>query len=568
MSISKIKEIKIREEDGSYSEPIPIGADIVNIDNGEETLDVTLNTLNAKIAKSSEPPRMVDSMNEMIDTNKMYVYSQSGTIYYYQESKNTWIDSKITYVPNLVSYLGRKTTNQVYPADCSETGYYYLGSATEKPTGWPSEVNAGQILHFEGTTYQQTWELLIPYGNGNSDEVKCLYFRSKDYQNGAYYPWAKIDASTEHFLSQIKNFRIMGIYRDSQDSLGTIFTQEEFDNATNGIYFLSSSHRVNGYPFPAGLLICATASIYTQHETKTYQIAIPYEGTTVQNYNVKIRNRINKENNWTSWRNVFNLPEVEKDNTIQYDSSIDSYYIKFGDAACQFRHQTGTQWDIYHPMEFSLRGIKFSAFSGQDFTGPIREQGAADFVSGVHGDEIDTKMIIYADGKEINKDTLATNIIEFNSLAIYKESNVYSDTDKTQLIANRFLHYIFTKNKLNIHNKFKFVKEVTISNSCVTGLGSVYDDCMQGQWMNGIAEMYDTSQVYPSSHDNTMGRIYLNNGILEIRCIEGWTETSRGYIAHFINEPRPRHKIYLLDTTPHTYNTGDVLKGASEIQFY
>lgn len=32
MSISKIKEIKIREEDGSYSDPIPMGADAINID--------------------------------------------------------------------------------------------------------------------------------------------------------------------------------------------------------------------------------------------------------------------------------------------------------------------------------------------------------------------------------------------------------------------------------------------------------------------------------------------------------------------------------------------------------
>lgn len=45
MSISKIKEIKIREEDGSYSDAIPIGADAENIDYNDTTVRAELDKL-------------------------------------------------------------------------------------------------------------------------------------------------------------------------------------------------------------------------------------------------------------------------------------------------------------------------------------------------------------------------------------------------------------------------------------------------------------------------------------------------------------------------------------------
>lgn len=47
MSIQKIKEIKIREENGSYSDPIPLGADAKNIDmeNGKNVEEIVDNLI-------------------------------------------------------------------------------------------------------------------------------------------------------------------------------------------------------------------------------------------------------------------------------------------------------------------------------------------------------------------------------------------------------------------------------------------------------------------------------------------------------------------------------------------
>lgn len=46
MAITKIKEIKIREEDGSYSDPIPMGADSSNIDYKDSNVENELDKLN------------------------------------------------------------------------------------------------------------------------------------------------------------------------------------------------------------------------------------------------------------------------------------------------------------------------------------------------------------------------------------------------------------------------------------------------------------------------------------------------------------------------------------------
>lgn len=127
MSISKIKEIKIREEDGSYSDPIPMGADAINIDtaNGSnlETDLININnkfiekdtqisnlenkdiTLNSKIddninnlqnqinGLASGSPLVANSIEEMTDTTRVYVNITDG--YWYYWSGSAWTKGDI-----------------------------------------------------------------------------------------------------------------------------------------------------------------------------------------------------------------------------------------------------------------------------------------------------------------------------------------------------------------------------------------------------------------------------------------------------------------------------------------
>lgn len=99
----KIKEIKIREDDGSYSDAIPVGVDAINadmsdgisvekaitdlrggfsnLDSGIENLDIRINAL------SNLTPIPVNSIEKMTDTSKTYVNTIDGYWYYYD---NTW----------------------------------------------------------------------------------------------------------------------------------------------------------------------------------------------------------------------------------------------------------------------------------------------------------------------------------------------------------------------------------------------------------------------------------------------------------------------------------------------
>lgn len=109
MSIKKIKEIKIREDDGSYSDPIPMGADAINVDtlNGSN-LEQDLININNSLSNNenkiisvdnkvnglaSGSPLAASSISGMTDTTKIYVNTTDGHWYYY--NNNQWNDGGI-----------------------------------------------------------------------------------------------------------------------------------------------------------------------------------------------------------------------------------------------------------------------------------------------------------------------------------------------------------------------------------------------------------------------------------------------------------------------------------------
>ena len=115
MSISKIKEIKIREEDGSYSDPIPMGADAINIDykdtNVENELDKLNNENNSKATRinnlekedidlqnqikslaSGSPKGSYMTVSELINANPntgVYIIQENGHIYSWTKNQSS-----------------------------------------------------------------------------------------------------------------------------------------------------------------------------------------------------------------------------------------------------------------------------------------------------------------------------------------------------------------------------------------------------------------------------------------------------------------------------------------------
>ena len=87
--MDKLKYIQIENEDGSLSENIPIGAEAINIETagGGSNLEADLASINANLTQKttqinnlenktdalSMAPIPVNSVSDMIDTNKIYL---------------------------------------------------------------------------------------------------------------------------------------------------------------------------------------------------------------------------------------------------------------------------------------------------------------------------------------------------------------------------------------------------------------------------------------------------------------------------------------------------------------
>ena len=102
--MDKIKEIRIREKDGSLSDILPIGADARNVEmaNGNSVEDeinnkaskVELKTLETKVNNMVDiTPIPVSSFEEMTDTSKIYVNTTDGHWYSYNGTE--WVDGGV-----------------------------------------------------------------------------------------------------------------------------------------------------------------------------------------------------------------------------------------------------------------------------------------------------------------------------------------------------------------------------------------------------------------------------------------------------------------------------------------
>lgn len=112
MAISKIKEIKIREDDGSYSDPIPMGANASNVDTSDgltvqEKLDSQNATLSSHTNKINNLEQLVQGLvsgstkgsyatvSTLVSANPetgVYVIKENGHIYSWTKNGSKAID--------------------------------------------------------------------------------------------------------------------------------------------------------------------------------------------------------------------------------------------------------------------------------------------------------------------------------------------------------------------------------------------------------------------------------------------------------------------------------------------
>lgn len=161
--MDKLKYIKLENEDGSYSNSIPLAVDSNHVDVGGNTLtdelankaNITevnnnINNLNSQINKiASGSPLVADSVNSMTDTNRVYVNTTDGYWYWYNgiswnigglyQSAGIADNSIYEYQLNN-SVLSRKTTEKPFTYDSISQGLIQDDGHIASEATWVSYI--------------------------------------------------------------------------------------------------------------------------------------------------------------------------------------------------------------------------------------------------------------------------------------------------------------------------------------------------------------------------------------------------------------------------------------------
>lgn len=229
MAISKIKEIKIREDDGSYSDAIPIGADAINIDYENDS------------TVSSE----LDKLNNDNDINKTNIQNNATNI----ELQKTRID-------NLASLDEGSTTGDAELIDgrigYNNVNYKSIGDAIrdqissihkiidigdEKLEDISLEITENQNQYINGNIYNNEY---VCMGKANVIPGEEIIFTGKSQQN--------VDCPAIAFYDENNNF----ISKDFSTGIATVYINQRMiipkDKRIKYCIINGSKPAFNAYP--------------------------------------------------------------------------------------------------------------------------------------------------------------------------------------------------------------------------------------------------------------------------------------------------------------------------------
>lgn len=149
--MDKLKYIKLENEDGSYSNSIPLAVDSDHVDVNGNTLTSKLETLATKTevqAVASGSPLVASDVSEMIDTTKTYVNTTDGYWYYYDG--NAWAQGGV--------YQANRVADE---------------SIIEKTTKF---FNSEDVLPASGWVYGKVYNVVSAYEQAYNGSLHRGYF--------------------------------------------------------------------------------------------------------------------------------------------------------------------------------------------------------------------------------------------------------------------------------------------------------------------------------------------------------------------------------------------------------
>lgn len=329
--MDKLKYIKLENEDGSYSESIPLAVDSDHVDVSGDTLtnklnnkansvDVnnSINNLSNEISKlASGSPLVASSISEMTDTTKVYVNTSDGKWYYYDgdsweiggtyqatqiDNDNLEVDSRNSLTSNLAYYYGYEEFKPIGEEYTFEYGdlsgsvgseIEKTSSAYRKRTASPIEIDTTEFLTIHNMSngyvsyrifivdsdniikWSSSWKTddFTLFNKYNSEEVKYYLL----VQITGHYNW---DVTT----NELSKIRILKNKINRQNYLHTLFNVNVYQMSTSNDDMFESATR------------CLSDFIYYNGKIKI-KSSSPYQAMILQ-YNKTTKEYIHDETPW------------------------------------------------------------------------------------------------------------------------------------------------------------------------------------------------------------------------------------------------------------------------------
>ena len=205
-------------------------------------------------------------------------------------------------------------------------------------------------------------------------------------------------------------------------------------------------------------------------------------------------------------------------------------------------------------------------WSGSDIEAPIKEKGAADFIGGVHGDEVFESASIVCDGNLIDMEKDYN--VSFENLSIFVKSTLYRCETSTPVFT-RYKKLEFVNGELIISNRLIcLVDNFLVERYTGCGLYSVYKDLLLGYTVNTKPELI-TEGGLGADANMDIGTFFGDGYTVTLKTLSGKTEYFKGYVADFASESRPRYKLYfdcIKSSSGYQLNTDDELNTCFSIK--
>lgn len=521
--------IKLDEmaSDGTLSNLLlPIVNETVKpLQNDVNVLTLKYNELNSKVnSYVSGNPIIVDSTEEMTDTSKIYVLSSNGHIYYYDDVSKAFIDSNLTYSNDLTNYLGTKSNidgldNTYNLNDLTETGLYYIKGSSQ-PVNTPF-ANAGVIIVFY-QNIDRFYQFAIDYNT--------LSIYKRNFVTNEFTPWKK-SFDFNYFVNI--------------DDLNKL--------TENGYSYLSTNNNIKNTPSKIGGLLIN----FYENLNRGYQIYYASNGSIYR------RNILN--NIWSNWYDA-------SKNYYDYDNINELLKIYIKGVEFNFKHITddAKNYNAWRFAEVKIHDFIINPDYG-DIEGPLKELGAEDFISGVHGNELFNDLTIFIDGKRLSSFSSELFKGNFNKIVIYEKSTVYRNVN-TPVISRNL--QIEIDEKITVNNNWKFlVDNFLVEKATSGGVFSIF---------NNLLNFYSTNLDYELKTPPTLtnGTVISSNNISEVTFITNQSKYisvkklknypyENSILQNFTSDNRLKAYLYAIDSAEGIkYDTNDVLNTSFEINIY